>query len=83
MSSEHLECWRHYVLACRILCKQRLTKTDIELADHLLICFCTKVECFYGNNVITPNMHLHGHIKEMLLDYGPSQELWLKGITEF
>ena len=77
LSSEHLECWRHYVLACRILCKQCLSKTDIELADCLLIRFCTKVEYFYGNHVITPNMHLHGHIKEMLLDYGPSQELWL------
>ena len=43
----------------------------------LILRFCTKVECFYGKHVITPNMHLHGHIKEMPLDYGPSQELWL------
>lgn len=74
---EQLECWRHYVLACRILCKQCLSKTDIELAECLLLRFCTKVECYYGKHVITPNMHLHGHIKEMLIDYGPSQELWL------
>ena len=77
LSSEHLECWRHYVLACRILCKQCLSRADIELAHCLLLRYCTKVECFYGKHVITPNMHLHGHIKEMLLDYGPSQELWL------
>jgi len=31
---EHLECWRHFVLACRILCKQSLSKADIELAHH-------------------------------------------------
>lgn len=74
---EQLECWRHFVLACRILCKQCLSRNDIELAECLLLRFCTKVECFYGKHVITPNMHLHGHIKEMLLDYGPSQELWL------
>ena len=77
LPSEHVECWRHYVLACRISCKQCLSLTDVELAHHMLLRFCTKVECFYGNDVITPNMHLHGHLKEMLLDYGPSQELWL------
>ena len=65
------------MLACRILCKQCLSLTDVELAHHMLLRFCTKVECFYGNHVITPNMHLHVHLKEMLLDYGPSQELWL------
>ena len=74
---EHLECWRHYVLACRILCKQSLSRTDIDLADCLLLRFCNKVEILYGKHVITPNMHLHAHLKEMILDYGPSQELWL------
>lgn len=40
--------------------------------------FCTtKVECFYSHDAITPNFHLHGHLKESLFDYGPSQELWL------
>ena len=74
---EQLECWRHFVLACRILCKQGLSRDDINLANCLLMRFCNKVEILYGKEVITPNMHLHGHIKEMLLDYGPSQELWL------
>ena len=77
LRTEQLECWRYYVLACRILCKQSLSRTDIEDAQSLLLNFCTKVESFYGKHVITPNMHLHGHYKEMLFDYGPSQELWL------
>jgi len=33
---EHLEFWQHFVLACRILCKQSLSKADIELAAMLL-----------------------------------------------
>ena len=37
LDNEQLECWRHFVLACRILCKQVLTTTDIVLADSLLI----------------------------------------------
>ena len=71
---EHLECWRHYVLVCRILCKHCMSKSDIELAHHLLLCFFTKVECFYGKEVISPNMHGSAHLQEIYLDYGPSQE---------
>ena len=74
---EHLECWRHYVLVCRILCKHCMSKSDIELAHHLLLRFCTKVECFYGKEVISPNMHGSAHLQEIYLDYGPSQEFWL------
>ena len=75
--SEQLECWRHYVLACRILCKQCLSHDDITLADALLMQFCQRVERLYGKAVVTPIMHMHGHLKESLLDYGPVQELWL------
>jgi len=74
LSPEHLECWRHYVLACRILCNQCLSKSDIELAHHLLLHFRTKVECFYDKEVISPNMHGSAHLQEI---YGPSQEFWL------
>ena len=31
----------------------------------------------YGKCIVTPNMHLHGHLKETLLDFGPVQEFWL------
>ena len=77
MPSEHLECWQQYVLACRILCKQSLSHIEIDLADCLLLRFCNKIEILSGKDIITPNMHLHAHLKEMMLDYGPSQELWL------
>ena len=31
----------------------------------------------YGPSIITPNMHLHGHLKECLEDYGPVYNFWL------
>ena len=76
LPDDHLECWRHFVLACRILCKQSLSNTDLVLADSLLLQFCKRVQRMYGKNVITPNMHLHGHIKDVIKDYGPVQEFW-------
>ncbi len=30
----------------------------------------------YGNQSCTPNMHLHLHFKEYLLDYGPAHSFW-------
>lgn len=78
----HLECWRHYVLACRIVCKQELTQDDIILADVLLLQFCRHAEQLYGKNV-TLNMHMHCHLKDVMLDYGPIQEFWLFSFERF
>ena len=77
MAIEHLECWRLFVLACRILCKQTVSVVEVDLADALLNRFCLRVESLYGNRSITPNLHIHGHIKDVLLDYGPVHEYWL------
>ena len=77
LPDNHLECWRHFVLACRRLCQQSLSTEDINIADALLIRFCKKVEQLYGEIAVTPNMHLHGHLKDVILDYGPIQEFWL------
>ena len=73
---DDLECWRHFVLACRILCKQSLNSADVVKADGLLMHFCERVQRLYGESAITPNMHLHGHLRDVILDYGPVQEFW-------
>lgn len=72
-----LECLRKFVLACRILCCKVLKRSDIELADRLLLSFCQKFEELYGSAYITPNMHLHCHLKDCVLDYGPLYSFWL------
>ena len=77
LPTPHLECWRHFVLACQIICKQTLSVIEIDLADILLLKFCNRVQELYGSTAITPNMHLHCHLKEIMLDYGPVQEFWL------
>ena len=41
---EHLECWRHFVLASRILCCKQLTREKIQLADALLMQFCCRCQ---------------------------------------
>ena len=77
LSKPQIECWRHFVLACRYLCKKTLTETDITIADSLLLRFCSRTEQLFGSNVVTPNMHMHGHLSECVRDYGPLHAFWL------
>ena len=39
---DHFECWRHFVLACRYLCKSNITYNELKLADALLMHFCKR-----------------------------------------
>lgn len=77
LTGHHLECWRHFVLACRILCKHSLSLDDVTLADALLMQFCNRVQQIYGESAVTPNMHMHAHLKDVILDYGPVYGFWL------
>lgn len=56
--------------------KRVLTVDDIELGDRYLMDFCKAFEELYGKDVVTPNIHLHGYLKECLLDYGPCHAFW-------
>ena len=64
LPEEHLQCWRFFVLACKTLGKRVLTGNDIEIGDKYLMQFCKTFETLYGKDLVTLNMHLHGHMKE-------------------
>ena len=36
-----------------------------------------------GESAVTPNMHLHAHLKSVILDYGPLQEFWCFSFERF
>ena len=83
VEERHLECWRSFVIACRLLCKHTLEVNDIQLADTLLQNFCNKIELLYGQSAVTPNMHMHRHLKEVVKDYGPLHAFWLFSFERF
>ena len=74
---DDLEVWRHFVLACRILCCREITREKLRLADALLLKFCKRTERMYGKECVTPNMHMHCHLRECIEDYGPIAAFWL------
>lgn len=77
LPNDHFDCWRKFVLACKILCSRSLTTNHVKVAHLLLISFCESVERAFGNEVITPNMHLHAHLDNCMYDFGPVYAFWL------
>ena len=69
-------CWSLFVEASIVLCQYSISKGDLEYADDKLIQFCKMFEELYGAEKCTPNMHLHGHIKDCMLKYGPIAAFW-------
>ena len=77
LPQKHLECYRYFVIACKYLCNRTINKTNLTIADTYLIKFCKKFEELYGEGRVTPNMHLHGHLKDCILEMGPVYCFWL------
>lgn len=59
---DHLEYWRKFVIACKLLCTRYLSRNHVKISNLLLLSFCKKVEQAFGCESITPNMHMHVHL---------------------
>ena len=51
---EHLECWRHFVLAPRLLSKSILTQDEPKVADNLFLQFGKRFDQLYCRESVTP-----------------------------
>lgn len=71
------QCWYIFVQVCLLISSRAISQDNVRELDRLLIKFCTTVETIFGVDACTPNLHLHGHLKDCYLDYGPSSSFWL------
>ena len=76
LETNHLQCWLVYVRACSILVSRSISKLCLDAADQYLLQFCKVFQRLYGAQHCTINMHLHLHLKEIVLDYGPVYSFW-------
>ena len=83
LPADHLECWRHFVLASRLLYQRKVSMDEIQVADALLLRFCQRFQALYGPEAVTPNIHLHAHLIECVRDYGPMSTFWLFSFERF
>ena len=83
LPAAHIECWRCFVLACSLICSPKINSDVIDQSHDLLMNFQKKYETLYGKLRVTPNIHLHRHLKECLVDYGPVYGFWLFSFERF
>lgn len=66
----------YFVRACKILTSRELRKDELNEAFTRLVEMNKLVEQKYGQEKISPNLHLCLHICECALDYGPLSSFW-------
>ena len=79
----HLRCWQTFVLACQYLSAPVVSKSDITRADLLFVKFGERFERLFGKKAVTPNIHLHCHLKECMHDLGPIHVFWCFSFERF
>ncbi|KAG1083805.1 hypothetical protein G6F42_022059 [Rhizopus arrhizus] len=75
----HKENWAKFVQACHIVCRPCITQNEAMMAHKLFHEFVIGVAELYGPEMVTPNMHLHLHLKDSIQDFGPIYAFWLYG----
>jgi len=83
MHPDHLRCWLLFVRACYLICYRIITTEIIDEIHLYLVQFCKLFQNLYGAEACTPNMHLHLHLKECLLNYGPVHGFWCYGFERY
>jgi len=72
----HFEVWMMFVNVCALICRHVVSTEQVKKAHKLLIKFCTRFQDLYGDFACTPNMHMHCHLDQCILDVGPTYSFW-------
>ncbi len=83
IGDKHYDMWSDFVQACIIICSRVISTDRLEVADRYLQTFLSKFVSLYGPLNCTPNMHLHLHLKDCILDYGPVYSFWCFSFERF
>ena len=73
---EHYEMWCLFSQSCSLFCRPFIHRSEIDKADELMMSFCEKFEVVFGKQEVTPNMHMHAHLQDCVLDVGPVYSFW-------
>ena len=71
LPQQHFSCRALFVEACCYLLQPSISHADLNKADMSLIEFCKTFEDLKGKENCTPNMHMHLHVKQSVLNCGP------------
>ena len=65
-----------FVRSCHMLLKPTISIKEIDDAHNLLVLFVEKFAELFGKEHVTPNIHVHLHLKNCLKEFGPVYRFW-------
>ena len=77
LSGSQYSMWLVFVEACSLLRSHVISKNAISCADMLIHHYFCLFEAEFGKENCYPNLHMHCHLKQCLLDFGPASLFWL------
>ena len=80
---EHYTLWCIFSKACSLLCRPYIHEGEVKEADELLLSLCHGFEQLYGKQACTPNLHMHCHLKNCILDVGPIFSFWCFSFEQY
>lgn len=83
LPQNQLKCWQFFVLACSYTCTPVITLDCLSEGHLYFMKFLEAFEEIYGEHFVTLNIHLHQHLKDCILDYGPAYRFWLFRFERF
>ena len=72
----HYNCWLLFVKACFLYCRRSISYSELQEGHRNIIGFSKTFSSLYGSNCCTINMHLHGHLRTCIEDFGPVYSFW-------
>ena len=72
----HYNCWLLFVKSCWIFCRRSISVSELVEGDKNIMEFCDAYKTILGANMCTMNLHLHGHLRQCIEDYGPVYSFW-------
>jgi hypothetical protein len=78
---QYYQHWLKFVDANSLIASPSIT-VDVEKTHQLLVSFCSEMGKLYGVKNISINMHLHAHLKEGIINYGPVCGYWCLTLSD-
>jgi hypothetical protein len=76
LSEEHRQYWQSFIDCLSLWGQTIVTYEEIVYGDLAMKDFLIKIKSVWGPEIASPNMHMHLHIKDCMLDYGPLYSFW-------
>ena len=73
---EHFNVLNFFIEACALICHPCITVEEVVTANRSFIEYGNQFQRLYGESACTPNMHMHCHLQECILDVGLIYSFW-------